>query len=72
MTIYFDFETTAPTDNCLDAEQQKMLVMSYVLIVAFHSHLKVRKIIVRRSYWHSLKQLTDHFTDDQMKFIKAC
>ena len=26
--IYFDFETTAPTDNCLDAEQTKMFVVS--------------------------------------------
>ena len=23
--IYFDFETTAATDNCLDPEQKKML-----------------------------------------------
>ena len=23
MTIYFDFETTAPTDNCFDPEQKK-------------------------------------------------
>ena len=71
MTIYFDFETTAPTDNCLDPEPKKMFVMSYVLIVAFHPLLKLRKIIVQRSYGHSLKQLTDidYLTDDQMKFI---
>ena len=71
MTIYFDFETTAPTDNCLDPEQNKMLVMSYVLIVAFHPHLKLRKIIAQRSYGLSLKQLTDidYLTDDQIKFI---
>ena len=24
---YFDFETTAPTDNCLDPEQKKMFVV---------------------------------------------
>ena len=23
MAIYFDFETTAPTDNCFDPEQKK-------------------------------------------------
>ena len=23
LVIYFDFETTAPTDNCLDLEQKK-------------------------------------------------
>ena len=34
--VYFDFETNAPTDNCLDPEQKKMFVVSYVMIVAFH------------------------------------
>ena len=34
--VYFDFETTAPTDNYLDSEQKKMFVVSYVMIVAFH------------------------------------
>ena len=31
--IYFDFETTAPTDKCLDPEQKKMFVVSYVMKV---------------------------------------
>ena len=30
-TIFFDFETTAPTDNCLDPEQKKMFVVSYIM-----------------------------------------
>ena len=25
MAIYFDFETTAPTDNCFDPEQKKIV-----------------------------------------------
>ena len=25
MTMYFDFEKTAPTDNCFDTEPKKML-----------------------------------------------
>ena len=37
--IYFDFKTFAPTDNCLDPEQKKMFVVSYVMIVAFHPEL---------------------------------
>ena len=62
-------ETTAPTDNCFDPE--KKIVMSYVLIVAFHLHLNLRKIIVQRSYGHSLEQLTttDYLTNDQMSLI---
>ena len=45
--------------------------MSYVLIVAFHPDLNFRKIIVQRSYEHSLKQLTtiDYLTNNQMSFI---
>ena len=35
--IYFDFETTARTDNCLDSEQKKMFVVSYVMTVTFNS-----------------------------------
>ena len=69
--IYFDFETKAPTENCFDPEQKKMFVMSYVLIAAFHPHLKLRKIIVQRNYSHTFQQLTtlDYLTNDQMKFI---
>ena len=40
--VHFDFETTAPTDNCLNPEQKKMFVVSYVMIVAFHPALKFR------------------------------
>ena len=59
MARYFDFETTAPTHNCFNPkQQQKMFVMSYILIVAFHPHLNLRKIIAQKSYGHSLEQLT--------------
>ena len=73
MAIYFDFETTAPTGNYFDPEQNKMFVMSFVLIVAFHSHQNLRKIIVQRSYRHSLVQLTtiDYLTNYQMSHY-AC
>ena len=47
MAIYFDYETTAPTDNYFDPEQKKMFVVSYFLIVAFHPHLNIRKIVVQ-------------------------
>ena len=39
--IYFDFEITAPTDNCLDREQKKMFAVSYVMIVAFNPELNL-------------------------------
>ena len=45
--------------------------MPYVLIVAFHLHLNLRKIIVQRSYGHSLEELTTiyYLTNDQVSFI---
>ena len=69
--IYFDFETTALTDNCLDPEQKKMFVVSYVMIVAFHPELKLDRIIIQRSFAHSIEQLTklNYFTQEQITFI---
>ena len=69
--LYFDFETRAPTDMCFDLEQKKIFVVSYVLIVAFHPALNIKRIIIQRSYAHSLEQLTtlNYFSEDQMKFI---
>ena len=56
--LYFDFGTTAPTDNCFNPERKKVFAVSYVLIVAFHLALKLNRIIIQRSYVHSLEQLT--------------
>ena len=33
MAIYFDCQTTAPTDNYFDPEQKDMFVVSYVLLL---------------------------------------
>ena len=46
MVVYFDYETTAMTDNYLDPERKEMFVASYVMIVAFHSGLKLNRIII--------------------------
>ena len=53
--VYFDFETTAPIDNCFDPEQKTMFVVSYVMIVAFHPGLKLDRIIIQRSYVHAME-----------------
>ena len=68
--LYFDFETTAPTDNCFDPEQTKMFVVSYALIVCFHPKLNIPKIILERSYKHSINELAsiDYLTIDQKNF----
>ena len=71
--IYFDFETTAPTDNCLDLEQKKMFVVLYVMIVSFQPELKLDRIIIQRSFAHSVEQLTslDYFTREQITYIDS-
>ena len=71
-TIYSNFETTAPTDNCSDPEQKKMFVVSYVMIAAFHPDLQLDRIITQRSFAHSLEQLTtlDYFSQEQITFTE--
>ena len=66
--IYFDFETTTPTDNCLDPEQKKMFFASYVMIVAFQPELKLDPIIIQRRFAHSIQQLAslDYFTREKL------
>ena len=67
--IYFDFETTAPSDNCFDREQKTMFAVS--MIVAFHPELKLDKIIIQWNYVHAIEQLTslEYFSKDQIKCI---
>ena len=71
IVLYFDFETTDPTDNIFDPEQKKMFVVSYVLIVAFHQALNLNRIIIQRSYLHSLEELTTikYLNDDQKNLL---
>ena len=68
--LYFDFETTAPKDNCFDPEQTKMFPVSYALTVCFHSKLEIPKVIAERSYTHSINELIsiDYWTIDQINF----
>ena len=49
-----------------------MFVVSYVMIVAFQPALKLERIIVYRSFAHSLEQLTnlDYLTREQITFIE--
>ena len=57
LTAYIDFETTAPTDDCLDPENKKMTTVPYVIIFAFHPHLPIDRVIIEHSFGHSNLQL---------------
>ena len=57
-TIYFDFETTSPTDaDWLNPEDKKMFVVSYIIVVAFHPYFNYEKILVQRSVSQPKKEL---------------
>ena len=49
-----------------------MFVVSYVMIIAFQPALNLERIIVYRSFAHSLEQLTslDYLTREQINFIE--
>ena len=70
LTAYIDFETTSPTDCCLDPESNKMNVVSYVIILAFHPKLQLPRIVIERSFGHSLEKLCqiDYLTSEQLKY----
>ena len=70
LTAYIDFETTVPTDDCLDPESKKMNAVSYVIIFAFHPDLDLKRVIIERSFGHSLEKLTtiDYLTTEQLKY----
>ena len=70
LTTYIDFETTAPTDCCLDPESDKMNVVSYVIILAFHPKQQLPRIIIERSFGHSLEKLCqiDYLTAEQLNY----
>ena len=69
----FDLETTAPTFNYLDQKEQKMFVFSYVIIVAFNPKLDLDRIIIQRSFVHSIEQLTTlvFFTREQISYVET-
>ena len=70
LSTYIDFETTAPTDDCLDLENAKMFAVSYLIIFTFHPELEIDKVITERSFGHSEYTLTslNYLTTDQLNF----
>ena len=81
LVAYIEFETTAPTDECLDPENRKMFAVSYVKIFAFHPDLDINHVIIERSFGHFCKKLTSlnyltceqlDFKDNKTKIIRDC
>ena len=57
--VYADFETSVPTDDCLDPENRRMFAVSYALVFAWNPKLKLDRQIVVRGFNHSLDELGD-------------
>ena len=58
LVAYIDFETTTPTDTCLDHKNKNLYVVLYVIVFAFHPHLmQINRVIIKRSFGHSLQKL---------------
>ena len=57
--VYADFETSAPTDDCLDPENRIMFAVSYALVLAWNPKLKLDRQVVVRGFNHSLEELGD-------------
>ena len=69
LTAYIDFETTAPTDDCIDPKS-RMFVVCYVIIFPFHPDLNLDRINIQRSFGHSQARLCslNYLTKEQLKF----
>ena len=48
LVAYIDFETTAPTDECLNPENRRTFTVSYVIIFTFHPDLDIDCVIIER------------------------
>ena len=70
LVAYIDFETTVPTNKCLDPGNRKMFAVSYGTICAFHPDLDIDCLIIERSYGHSHKKLAclNYLTCKQLDF----
>ena len=70
---YFNFEKTAPTDNCFDPEQKKNVCCFLCHDYRFSSRIKTKSYCNPKKYCnpHSLEELAslNYFTQEQINFI---
>ena len=70
MVPYIDFETTEPTNKCLDPGNSKMFAVFSIIILAFHPGLDIDRVIIERGFGHSHNKLTsfNYLTREQLEF----
>ena len=71
MTAYANFETIATSDDYQDPENRKMFAVSHAIVFAWHPDLKLERVIIERSFGHSLDELTDlkYLSAEQLQLI---
>ena len=71
LVAYINFEATAPTDQqWFDPENRKMSTLFYSIIFALHPDLHIDRVIIERSFGHSLERLADlsYLTYKELRF----
>ena len=65
--------TTAPTDHCFNPAEKNVFVVSYVIVFAFNPKLNLDRVIIQRSFGHSLKtsKTIDYLTSGEMECINV-
>ena len=53
-----DFETSAPKESGVAPEDDSSFAISYVNVFAFHLTLNLQRVVIERSFGHSLEELT--------------
>ena len=68
LCAYADFETSAPTEDCLNLENRSMFAVFYAIVFAWHPKLNLKRQMVVRGYNHSLSELGDmsYLTNEQL------
>ena len=71
LTAYADFETVAPSDDYQDPENKSMFTVSYAIIFAFHPDLNFERVIIERSFGHSMEELLslNYLTSEQQQML---
>ena len=71
LVAYINFEATAPTDQqWFDPGNRKMSALFYGIIFALHPDLHINRVIIERSFGHSLERLVDlsYLTYEELRF----
>ena len=71
LTAHGDFETVAPSDDYQDPENKSMFAVSYAIIFAFHPDLNFERVIIERSFGHSMKELLslNYLTSEERQML---